>query len=67
MIPRGEIAEGVRKPMRQERAGAWAPAGRPISSTPVAMAATNDRRSAAEPPVGVEALVIGVAFSPVVE
>jgi hypothetical protein len=33
----------------------------------VAMAATNDRRSAAEPPVGVEALVIGVAFSPVVE
>jgi hypothetical protein len=38
-----------------------------MSSIPVAMAATNDRRSAVTPPAGVEALVIGVAFSPVVE
>src|SRR6266446_10436483 len=55
MIPRGDTADGVRKPIRQTRggeavdgagAGVWPEAARPISSIPVAMLATNARRSA---------------------
>jgi hypothetical protein len=38
-----------------------------MSSSPVAITATNDRRSAVARPAGVAAVVIGVALSLVVE
>src|SRR5260370_30231587 len=62
MIPRGDTADGVRKPIRQTRggeavdgagAGVWPEAARPISSIPVAMGCRSGRRSAPSLVMGV--------------